>query len=90
MFRYALVRALFGLSIDGRPVLAMDWFSFVDQVLRVTENPFERVGTMLGHVLLDVGDIVLVLGSIRFDADCSECSACAERPSFPRTSCLCG
>ena len=32
------------------------------------ENSFERVSTMIGHVLFDTGDVVFAFGSFRFDA----------------------
>ena len=51
----------------------MYWFG--NQVLWVSENPFKRVGTMLGHVLLNVGDVVFAFGSLRFESNCSERSA---------------
>ena len=43
--------------------------------MSMVENPFERVSTMLGHVLLDAGDVVSAFGSLRFDANRSESSA---------------
>ena len=43
--------------------------------MRVRENPFERVSIMLGHVLLDAGDVVFTFGSLRLESNCSERSA---------------
>ena len=48
---------------------------FGDQMLWVREKPFEHVGTMLGHVLLDAGDVVFAFGSLRFESNRSERSA---------------
>ena len=38
---------------------------FGNQLFWVRENPFEHVGTMLSHVLLDAGDVVFAFGSER-------------------------
>ena len=36
---------------------------------RVAEDPLERAGTVLYHVLLVDGDVVIALGSFRFNAN---------------------